>query len=376
MVDSIMIIGSAGSVGHDMMYQIASMGLPIKVIGSDVNEAKGKFEIEESLHIAHSFGHYPDLSFQKIDLFDIEGTAEILSELRPKVICNLASLGSWWVTRLLPDDEYKKIGPIGPWLPNHLTLALKLMKAIKKSGVDIKVVNGAFPDATNVVLGKLGMAPVCGGGNMDLGIFRFKRIIARDMKVPYSSVKIYGVGHHGTFYTKRMDAPFWVKILVDGEDVTNKYPNTKLKDIYAEAGYAASAQYAGALVDQMRTAASFLKNTLAVYYNTNQEMECVPGPNGLPGSYPCRLGEKGAEVFVPDIGVEEAVKINEAGGQFDGIERIKNDGTVVYMDENVEYMREVVGYECKELKPSESEERARELNGLLKKLYDNYKVEA
>ena len=375
MVDSIMIIGSAGSVGHDMMYQIASMGLPVKVIGADVNEAKGRFEIEESLHISHSLGFYPDLSFQKIDLFDIDGTAEMLSELRPKVICNLASLGSWWITRLLPDDEYMKIGPIGPWLPNHLTLAMKLMKSIKKSGEDIKVVNGAFPDATNVVLGKLGMAPVCGGGNMDLGIFRWKRILARDMGVPYSSVKVYGVGHHGTFYTKRMDAPFWVKILVNGEDVTDNYPNTKLRDMYADAGYAGSSQYAGALVDQMRTAASFLKNVLAVYYNTNEEMECVPGPNGLPGAYPCRLGEKGAVVFVPDIEVEEAIKINQAGGQYDGIERIKDDGTVVYMDENVEYMREVVGYDCKELKPSESEERARELNVLLKRLYDKYRVE-
>ena len=220
------------------------------------------------------------------------------------------------------------------------------------------------------------MAPVCGGGNMDLGIFRWKRILARDMGVPYSSVKIYGVGHHGTFYTKRMDAPFWVKILVNGEDITDRYPNTKLRDMYAEAGYAGSSQYAGALVDQMRTAASFLKNVLAVYYNTNEEMECVPGPNGLPGAYPCRLGEKGAEVFVPDIGVEEAIKINQAGGQYDGIKRIKDDGTVVYIDENVEHMREVVGYDCTELKPSESEERARELNVLLKRLYDKYKVEA
>ena len=105
-MDSIMIIGSAGSVGHDMMYQIASMGLPIKVIGSDVNEVKGRFEIEESLHIAHSFGFYPDLSFEKVDLFDIDSTTEKLEVLQPKVICNLASLGSWWITRLLPDDEY------------------------------------------------------------------------------------------------------------------------------------------------------------------------------------------------------------------------------------------------------------------------------
>lgn len=375
-MDSIMIIGSAGSVGHDMMYQIASMGLPIKVIGADVNEAKGKWEIEESLHIAHNLGYYPDLSFSKVDLFDVKGTAETLKELRPKVVCNLSSLGSWWVTRLLPDEEYRKIGPIGPWLPNHLTLAMKLMEAVKRTGRDIKVVNGAFPDATNVILGKLGTAPVCGGGNMDLGIYRLKRLVARAEDVPYKSVTIYGVGHHGTFYTKRLDGPFWVKIIVDGEDMTGRYPNEKLKEMYHAAGYGASVQYSGALVDQMRTAASFLKNVLAVYYDTRRIHVCVPGPNGLPGAYPIRLGEEGAELVLPGISLEEAVEINEAGARNDGIERVKDDGTVVFLEENVEHMREVVGYECEELKPSESEERARELNHLLKRLYDKYNVEA
>ena len=163
-MDSILLIGSAGSVGHDMMYLIASMGLPIKVIGTDVNVKKGEFEIEESLQISHNLGYYPDFSFIPMDLFRIEDTAETLRRLKPKVICNLASLGSWWVTRLLPDEEYEKIGPIGPWLPNHLTLAYKLMQALKMSGICARVVNGAFPDTTNVVLGKLGLAPTCGEG--------------------------------------------------------------------------------------------------------------------------------------------------------------------------------------------------------------------
>jgi FlaA1/EpsC-like NDP-sugar epimerase len=82
-MDSILIIGSAGSVGHDMMYQIASMGLPIKVWGTDVNEKKGEFEIEESLHVAHQLGHYPDLRFAKMDLFKIE-RAETLRKISPK----------------------------------------------------------------------------------------------------------------------------------------------------------------------------------------------------------------------------------------------------------------------------------------------------
>jgi len=374
-MDSIMIIGSAGSVGHDMMYQIACMGLPIKVIGADVDEEKGRFEVEESIHIAHNLGYYPDLSFHKINLFEIDETAELLKEHRPKVVCNLASLGSWWVTRLLPPEEYKKIGPIGPWLPNHLTLAHKLMQAVKKSGVDVKVVNGAYPDATNVVLSKLGLEPVCGGGNMDLGMSRVKRIVARELGVPYRSVQVYGVGHHGTYYTARMDGPYWVKILVDGVDVTDRFPNEKITRLYVEGGYGAPGQFKSALVDQMRTASSFLKHVLAVYYNTGEVHTCVAGAAGLPGGYPCRLGETGAEVVLPGISQEEAVRINEEGGRIDGIETIRDDGTVVFCEENVEYMREVVGYECEELKPSESEERAKELNKLLMKLYDKYNVE-
>ena len=106
----------------------------------------------------------------------------------------------------------------------------------------------------------------------------------------------------------------------------------------------------------------------------NEMMESVPGPNGLSGAYPCRLGESGAEVVLPSINLEEAIDINRAGGKYDGIERIKDDGTVVYCHQNVEYMREVVGYDCKELKPRDSEKRAKELEMLLKKLYDKYKV--
>jgi hypothetical protein len=373
-MESILIIGSAGSVAHDMMYLIAAMGRPIKVIGTDVDVNKGKSEIEESLGIGHYLGYYPDLSFTKMDLFNIEKTAEALNKIKPKVICNLASLGSWWVTRLLPDDEYRKIGPIGPWLPNHLTLAYKLMQAVKMSGVASKVVNGAFPDATNVVLGKVGLAPTCGGGNMDIAIHRLKRLVARDLDVPFQSVTIYGVGHHGTHYTKKMDGPFWVKIIVDGEDITPKYPNQKLTEMYHKAGYAASAQLGSALVDQMRTAGSFLKNVLSIYNDTKMTHVCVPGPNGLPGAYPARLSSEGAEIVLPGITLKEAIRINEEGAKIDGIEKIKDDGTVVYLDENVEYMRQVVGYYCKELKLEECEERAKELNRGLKRLYEKYKV--
>ncbi len=375
MLGTILIIGSAGSVGHDMMYQIASMRSDIRVVGADINEGKGRSEVEESLHVAHNFGNYPDLSFRKIDLFDVDGTSELLKEVRPTVVCNLSSLGSWWVTRLLPVEVYEKICPVGPWLPNHLTLAHKLMLAVKKSDIETQVVNGAFPDLTNVVLSKIGLEPTCGGGNMDLGCSRIRRIVARDMGVPYRSVTVYGVGHHGAYYTAKFDAPYWVKILADGEDVTYRFPDERLTELYQEGSWAVTSQYKGPLVDQMRTASSFLKHVLAIYYDTREVQTAVAGPQGLPGAYPTRLGADGAEVVLPDLSLEEAIRINEEGGRYDGIERVKGDGTVVFVEENVRLMREVVGYECEELKVSESEERARELNEKLRKLYEKYNVE-
>jgi hypothetical protein len=375
MPGTILIIGSAGSVGHDMMYLIAAMRSDIRVVGADVDEEKGQSEIEESLHVAHNFGNYPDLSFRKMDLFDVKATAEILKEMRPTVICNLASLGSWWVTRVLPVEVYEKIRPIGPWLPNHLTLAYKLMQAVKMSGIETRVVNGAIPDITNVVLGRIGLAPTCGGGNMDNGCARIRRIVAREMGVPYRSVTIYGVGHHGASYTASFKGPYWIKILVDGVDVADSFPNQRITQLYQQESWAVTSQYKGPLVDQMRTASSFLKHVLAIYYDTGEVHSCVTGPNGLPGAYPVRLSAEGAEVVLPGISLEEAVKINEAGGRLDGVERVKDDGTVVFVEENVRLMREVVGYECEELKVSESEERARELNAKLRKLYTKYSID-
>jgi hypothetical protein len=172
-----------------------------------------------------------------------------------------------------------------------------------------------------------------------------------------------------------MQGPFWTKTLVSGEDLSHVYTPDRIREMYAKAQYGAFSTYKGPLVDQMRTASSFLKHVLAIHHDTGHVHTCVNGPNGLPGGYPTRLSAKGAEVTIPDLSLEESIAINEAGARIDGIERVKDDGTVVYVEENVKLMRETLGYECPELKVSESEERARELNAQLRKLYEKHNVE-
>jgi hypothetical protein len=278
------------------------------------------------------------------------------------------------VTRLLPSEVYKKISPIGPWIPFHFTLTHKLMQAVKKSGIETRVVNGAYPDLTNVILGRMDLAPVCGGGNMDLGASRLRKIVAAERKVPVRDVQVLAVGHHGTFYTAKMDGPSWYRIIAAGEDVSKDYPVKVVAKLYDKYGYANMPSFPGPLVDQMKTASSFLKITLAAYYNTGEVIQCLPAPNGLPGGYPCILDYEGAKPIHPGISLKEAVKINEDGAKIDGIEKVKADGTVVFCEENAKLMREVVGYDCPEIKPKEHEERAKELDAKLKQLYAKYNV--
>jgi len=66
--------------------------------------------------------------------------------------------------------------------------------------------------------------------------------------------------------------------------------------------------------------------------------------------------------------------VNEADDRIDGIESVKPDGMVVFCDENVESTKEVVGYDCKELKPLDQEDRQKELEARLKRLYKKFKV--
>jgi malate/lactate dehydrogenase len=209
---------------------------------------------------------------------------------------------------------------------------------------------------------------------MDLGASRMRKIIAAERKVPVRDVQVLAVGHHGSFYTAKMDGPSWYKIIAAGEDVSAEYPVKTVAKLYNKYGYANMASFPGALVDQMKTASSFLKITLAIYYNTSEVIQSLPGPNGLPGAYPCVLGYDEARPVMPGLSLKEAVKINEEGARIDGIEKVKEDGTVVFLEENVKQMREVVGYECEELKPKDHEERAKELDAKLKKLYAKFNV--
>ena len=121
-------------------------------------------------------------------------------------------------------------------------------------------------------------------------------------------------------------------------------------------------------------AASAVRNIMAIINDTNQFAH-APGPNGLPGGYPIRINASGVEVVLPDeITMEEAIKINLDGLKYEGVEEIKDDGTVVLTSEAYNIQRELYGLDLREYRFADMEDIAKELVSVGKKLIAKYSV--
>lgn len=363
----ILIIG-LGGVGSWILELLGRAEGISHVAGADFNEDWGRRRVYTTASGMALEGYYPRLDFVRIDLRDIGATAEVISRLQPQLIFNCATLQTWWMRyeRLSP-EKARRLGEAGagPWLPTHMALARKLMLAIESSGWEGFVINCGFADSSNVVLAKRGLTPTVGLGNIDLIIPNIQMGVAERLEVPARNVSVYAVLHHyhlGCFHRGPTGAPgYFLRIMVGDRDVTGQFDTDQL--LYEVSQDRLSGEHLNPVV-----AASGVKNALALLHDTGL-LTHSPGPQGLPGGYPVRLGVHGADVFLPaGITLEEAVAINEAGQRGDGIERVEDDGTVIYTDRAVEIMKEVLGYDLVPLKFDDCDERAEELVARFKAL--------
>lgn len=98
---------------------------------------------------------------------------------------------------------------------------------------------------------------------------------------------------------------------------------------------------------QFLVAASSVKNILAIVRDTG-ELTHAPGPGGLEGGYPVRLGRKGAEVVLPEgFTLENARQLMLEAQQYDGVLEIKNNGDIVVTDEAYENLKQTLSVDCR-----------------------------
>jgi hypothetical protein len=366
----VLVIG-LGGLGSWVLELLARTEGISYVVGADFHEDWGRSKVRTVASGAVLQGYYPHLEFARIDLQNVDATAEMIARLRPELILNCATLQTWWVRyQQLPPEKAKRLseaGP-GPWLPTHMALARKLMLAIQASGWHRFVINSGYADASNMVLAKRGLAPTVGLGNTDLILPGVQIEVAERLSVPVRNVSVYAVMHHYHYrcFSKRPSGapPYFIRIMVGDQDVTGHFDTDQL--LYDVIQMQVHGEHLNPVV-----AASGVKNALALLRDSGL-LTHSPGPQGLPGAYPIRLGAAGAEVFLPvGITLEEAVAINETAQRGDGIEKVEDDGTVVYTENAVHVLKEVLDYDLAPLRFDECDERARELIARFKARLNN-----
>jgi hypothetical protein len=187
------------------------------------------------------------------------------------------------------------------------------------------------------------------------------------LDVPLRSINIYWAAHHYVhYYISRFGnpggAPHKIKITVDDKDVTSK---VNLDELLFKA--TTIGRRPGGIHSTLVVASSVCKIILGILFNTN-ELGHAPGPVGLPGGYPVRLNSGGAEVFLPsDWTLEEAIRVNEEAQVFEGVESIKNDGTVVITDKAASIFKKLLDFDCKVYMIKDIEVKAKELEEKFKK---------
>lgn len=305
-------------------------------------------------------GMHTPIRFLPLDLNDIERTAESLSREKPELIFSTATLMSPWLTGKLPLEINMTLYPagFGVWLPMHLPLTMKLMKALRLADYQGVTLTAPFPDIVNCMLSRVNLAPTSGIGNVDLYIPKVRRLSAEALGLPVSEVDVQMVAHHALmphFMGLSPDSapPYHLSVMTGGEEVAEQIDARRL--------LASSLPVVVGPETNYLTASSAVR-LIQAFLSEKEARLHAPAPSGLPGGYPVAVSKEGiAPAPIRGLSLEEAVRINEASHPFDSIQSIEPDGTAVFTEAAAEALRTAFGFQCDRLHPDDADARSEEL---------------
>jgi hypothetical protein len=298
----------------------------------------------------------------RADVGDVEATAALLGGLAPQVIVMAASRHTWWRT----PPGLRPI-PYGLWLPLHLGLVRDLVRARDEAGLSAPVVALPAPDAVGPALRTIGCAPELGAGNVAEVAVKLRRLAAVEEHVAPELVSVRLVAHHAV-ERYAFDAfrtlggpegglaggppPFRAHVEVEGRVLPDERVRALLRSRYPLLEGRGS---------HAMTAAATAATVAALLDDVPQHIH-VPAPGGRPGGYPVRASAAGVELDLPDGTSEsDAVAINTTAARWDGIERIEEDGEVVFTREAANEVERLLGWRLERFVVGEADAVAAEM---------------
>lgn len=366
---TLMIFG-LGDLGGWALEFLARREGVATIITADNREAWGAMKTHCAAVGAGLEGHSKKIKFEKCDVKEIDSTAALIKKYEPDVIYSTLTLSGWLSNRSLPKvfgEKFHRASISG--FPAQCVLLHKLMEALKRSGHNALVVNHSIPDLVNAVLYRAGYPVTLGAGNLDNLVGEMRRKISLSENVPFKEVTVYLIAEHAlNVFGTKAGTPYYLKIMVGDSNITEKIDvDSLLSDRLMP-----SPPDQGSWLNHPAIASSAVKNIMAMLNDTN-EFTCSPGPNGLPGGYPMRINARGVDVVLPEgIGMEKALEINMGGLRMEGVEELKDDGTVVITEESNQLIKELYDIDLKEIPFADIEQVGREIAAIKKKLVEKY----
>ena len=160
------------------------------------------------------FEYYPDIDYLEGDVNDIEAMSELLTEVSPDII---AYTGRYMKGFKYGEFSYPNGIGYGVWTPMAVVLVEKLMRAVKRSGINTRVINTSFGDAVSPALASVGLAPYTSAGNLNHLVPRIKMAYADITGENIKDIDVTFVGAHyvNTYISKEgspKGSPYLLKI--------------------------------------------------------------------------------------------------------------------------------------------------------------------
>ncbi|MBW2145773.1 MAG: KR domain-containing protein [Deltaproteobacteria bacterium] len=369
----VLITGSSGNVGMYLSLFLARLGIADIIYLGSRNIQTASTVLYNARCVALMGGFNVRVEHARCDLADPEATADMLLRIKPTLIIHSAALLSlypFFSALRRRQNRMNFVAGFAHTLPKDLALLWPLMVAVKDACPDTPVVNLAAPDTAHAILSKRNLSPTVGAGTIDSTAHGIRLAVANRINVDPLRVDVRLICHHAIRRFSPDDVPFFLRIHLDRTDVTEKFDQ---KELISEAVDVSGVETMTTPVstNAPTTAASAAETARAILLESEM-IRHGAGAQGIPGATPVRLSMRGAQIILPDgIHMKEALRMNEAGMRMTGVERIEEDGTVVFTERERYWLREGMGLSWARM-PLED---ARPMSGELERAYKRLKKE-
>ena len=285
----------------------------------------------------------------------------LLAASKPDVIVQCASLMSPWALGGRTDDVARALASAGlaVTLPMQLPVVRTVMSAVRATGFTGPVANLSYPDVTNGILDRLGLAPTIGLGNVTMQLLRVRGALRAQLGPDAELPLVRVIGHHNQVYpVMRAELP--------------EHPNDCVRVFLGEHGERADHlaylghPYAAGVVYNQVTAAACVRVIEALLPGEGPTRISAPAPFGLPGGYPVVIEDGTVSLDLPSgQQLDEASAWQSSIARHDGVDSIAADGTVTFTERARDAVAAVAPWLTEPLHPDDAPERAGRIRTLL-----------